>query len=222
VTSESSTEGIILPYLINYCCAKNELEGRTANEVPMNILFDVKEKWRTKFKEPQFIEEQLPNEEVKGNEEQVKNEKENAFIDVLNKTSTEGVILPSLIYRTVSNELEGRSFGSETHEFLSLEEEVKWKERNKPIMLQFFVEQLPYEREQMQLYLSIEEVINSLFSNIFRLFRFLFDMSFPRTQGSFFLILFLLLLKLVFYDNNPMLVKYTYIQQFKQIDAGEG
>jgi hypothetical protein len=61
VTLKSGTDGVILPYLI-YQTVKNEPEGPTENKVPNNNLFDIKQKWRTKFKEPEFFEEQLPNE----------------------------------------------------------------------------------------------------------------------------------------------------------------
>jgi hypothetical protein len=89
-------------------------------------------------------------------------------------------------------------------------------------MLQFLVRQLPLNEELMQPYLKILEQIESLFSNLFKLFEFLFKMSFPRTEGSFSLILYLILLKLVFQEDNYQL-EYIYIQlQKKQIDVAAG
>jgi hypothetical protein len=109
------------------------------------------------------------------------------------------------------NELEGRSFWSNTHGKFSFEEEVKWKDSNNPMFLQFIVDRLVGDEEQMQSYLKLLKWIEHIFSNLFKLFEFLFEMSFLRTQGSFFLILYLLLLKFLFQKDNVKLVKIIYL-----------
>jgi hypothetical protein len=103
-------------FIYDKCCAKNELEGRTvAYKTPINILFDVKEKWRSRFKQSFHIEEQLPNDYSVMELNQFLKlfyEKEGSLSieEVLNKPSTDRAILPFICDKCCAkNEPEGRT-----------------------------------------------------------------------------------------------------------------
>jgi hypothetical protein len=119
-------------------------------------------------------------------------------ITAVQKNESEGIVFDEEIYQ--------RSFS------------VEKKEVNKKVILQFLVRQLPVNEELEEFYLEILERVENLFTNLFKLFNYLFNMSFPRTQGSSFAILLLMLLMMLFQRRN-----YVFImQQNKQIDMAAG
>jgi hypothetical protein len=84
---------------VNNQSAKNELEGRTfGSKTLFNILFDVKEKWRSRFKQSFHNEEELSNAlkemELNRFSEFINERRISTIIDVSNKSSTGGVFLP--------------------------------------------------------------------------------------------------------------------------------
>jgi hypothetical protein len=211
---KSGTDGVILPLFGDNCCAKNEPEGMTVNyEAPMNIQFDVKEKWRTKFKNKFKNDEQLPNDKFM----ELKEEERLEVIGDISQQSTDDVILPLFSDNySAKNESEGIVLYDEAYQ-RSLFVEKK-KGREKEVILQFLIRHLPLNEELEQFYLEILGSIENLYTNLFKLFNYLFNMSFPKTQGSSFAILFLILLVMLFQRRNYLFI----IQQTKQIDMAAG
>jgi hypothetical protein len=125
VLNKSSTEGLILPFYANNWSAKNESEGRTfGSKILINVLFDRKGKWRSRFKQLFHIEEQLPNErkEMELNQflKLINHWRISIILDVSNKSSTDSVILPFYVNNwSAKNESEGRTFLIKTYNKIS-------------------------------------------------------------------------------------------------------
>jgi hypothetical protein len=76
------------------------------------------------------------------------------IIDVWNKSSIEGVILPFYVNNlSAKNESEGRAFYSETYNKISSYEKKRWKDRNRTIMLHLVTKQLQLDEKLMQLFI---------------------------------------------------------------------
>jgi hypothetical protein len=134
--SQQSTDGVILPLISDNYSAKNELDGMIVNyEAPMNIQFDVKEKWRTKFRKKNDFDEQLPNDNLM----ELNSAKELEAIRDVSQQGTDGVILPLIDYYCAKNEPEGIVFEEKIYEESSLVEKERLKVKNKEVMLQFLI-----------------------------------------------------------------------------------